>query len=897
MSIIEHGSINAGTAAEAIAPVTWPLPRRAEARSTPGRFRWLLTREAIGNLLLVALMVSVVWVSIGAHLTQQRLEVNRGAQRDSSNLAQAAAQSIGQTIASVDDALRLMRAIYIGDPIHFDIAVWANRLNRTHGIALEFALIDRDGKLVADSLGPVTTPGDFSDQEFFKRNMEDAQDGLFISKPIAARTSGRWSLLLSRRITAADGWFTGVIAATVDPSWLTRLHRSLDTGRGALMLVGTDGRIRALALGSAPDSVRGIGEQIDLTALRGAPEYPERGTLSWVNPVDGARQVASFQRLADDGAYVIVGLDEDEIFAPYMRYARQYELFGSGITLLILVAGGLLLNNTRRLLASRQVLRDAMDAVSQGIVMVDTRGHVAVINRRAGELLGTPHRLAGGSHPASAPDIELLHGEGSDADQTYERVCDNGTILEVDTHVLGSGGVVRTYNDVTERKRAEAQILHLAMHDGLTGLPNRRLLAEQVAHAVDQANKGGPGGAVLLVDLDRFKNINDACGHSFGDRVLLHAASRLRGIVGNAGLVTRIGGDEFCVLQGALTGSAAPEALAREVVRLLSEPYQIDGQEVLLSASVGIARFPANGSSADQLLTNADTAMYRAKEDGGATFRAYEPAMDLRIAERRRLEQDLRNALGLEQLSIVYQPVLDIANGEITGFEALLRWFHPTRGAISPGEFIPIAEECGVIVPLGFWVMGTACAEAVKWSLPLRVAINLSPKQFWQKDLPDRVATILAETGLSADRLVLEVTEGVLIDNRQRALSAMAALKAQGIRIALDDFGTGYSSLSYLHRFPFDSIKIDRSFVSNLSQDDVSRTIVRTILTLGRSLRLNVVAEGVEFADQLRWLRAVGCGEVQGFLLGRPMPSDRIANFLSAANSAPVGTRVADAAN
>ena len=519
--------------------------------------------------------------------------------------------------------------------------------------------------------------------------------------------------------------------------------------------------------------------------------------------------------------------------------------------------------------------------------MVDERGRVPVINRRAGELLDLSRDA-----PAGRLDSELLEGD-VDSSLAGEEQRDDGRILEVRTHLLTAGGFVRTYADITERKLAEARITHLAMHDSLTDLPNRRLLAERLAEAVGQS---GEGGAVLIIDLDRFKSINDRHGHAFGDQVLLQAAARLRTTAGSGEFVARIGGDEFCVLLPAGAEPEAAETRAQEIVRLLSEPYAIDGQEGLLSVSVGIARYPADGASVDQLLTNADTALYRAKESGRATFRVYEPAMDVRVAERRLLEQDMRDALALGQFSLVYQPIFDTVGGEITGFEALLRWFHPTRGAISPADFVPIAEASGIVVRLGFWVLETACAEAATWDRPLSIAVNLSPRQFWGSDLSDRVAATLAATGLKPERLVLEVTESVLIDHSQRTLATMEALRRQGVRIALDDFGTGYSSLSYLRVFPFDTIKIDRSFVMTVCDDEQSRAILRAVLMLGSSLGLKVVAEGVETEAQLQWLRVEGCDDVQGFLFGQPMRPQQIATFLTDRDVPADRAPVADAA-
>jgi diguanylate cyclase (GGDEF)-like protein len=880
--------------ADASAPPGRSPLREVERSRRLGAWRWLRTREAIVNLALIAGMIAVVWCSIWLYLTQQRQQIAAQAMRDSSNLAQAAAESIGQTIGGVDDALRFMRAVYTADPKHFDLGAWASRVNRTHGVAFEFAIIDRNGMLNASSLGPIATPVDFSAEDFFKAQIGDDTDRLFISRPILGRASGRWSLLFTRRLAAADGWFMGVIVASVDPTWLTRLHERLDVGRGALMLIGSDGVVRALAIGSNSDTSKGIGLDVAGSPLAAAAAKADRGTLTWRNPVDGAQQIVSFRRLADDSSIVAVGLDSGEVFASYQLYKRQCEIFTVGLTLLLLITGCLLLGNTRRLLVSRQVLRDTMDAVSQGIVMVDPRGRIPVINRRATELLQIPSRLAMASLklkdiPAADFDPDAGHvtadgSTGTGADGTYERVGTNGTILEITTHVLGDGGAVRTYTDITERKNAEAQIIHLALHDSLTGLPNRRLFVDRLAQAIARTGRSSVGCAIYWIDLDRFKYVNDLHGHVFGDHVLLQVVDRLRDLLRGEDFLARFGGDEFCVLRAAVGDAAAAETLAHRLVHLLAEPYRVDGQQVLLSASIGIALCPADGTSVDQLLANADTALFRAKERRG-TFRFYEPAMDVRISERRILEQELRTALAADQLVVFYQPIFAGATCDPTGFEALVRWPHPTRGDISPEEFISVAEESDLIVKLGHWVMQTACAEAMRWPGSLRLAVNLSPKQFLPGDLPGRVASVLANTGLPADRLTLEVTEGVLIDNSERALAALSELKGRGVRIALDDFGTGYSSLGYLRRFPFDCIKIDRSFVRTLVEDDGSRAIVQAILALGRNLKLKVVAEGVENQAQLQWLRTARCDEIQGFVLGRPMPAKAVHDFLAEASA------------
>jgi diguanylate cyclase (GGDEF)-like protein len=614
----------------------------------------------------------------------------------------------------------------------------------------------------------------------------------------------------------------------------------------------------------------------------------DRGTMAWTNPLDLSPQFVGFQHLQGYPLVVAIGLNAHEVLAPFRVYARQEIVFGACLTLLILSVGLFLLGNTRRILVSRQVLQDAVDAISQGIIMVDRNGYVSVVNRRVRALLAMPEDAADGrvklgrlEEPQAPDDADAPWETPAHTGVTpYEQTRADGTIFEVQTHQLENGGYVRTYADVTERKRAELKITYLAYHDALTGLANRRLFRERLAHAVGKCRHGGPGCAVLSVDLDGFKYANDMYGHMFGDAVLLDVTGRLSDAVGKAGVVARFGGDEFFILLETLRQPDAAKLLARRLLGLLSEPYIIEGRELLISASIGIAHCPADATSVDDLLSNADTALYAAKEGGRGTFRSYDPAMAVRTSERRQIEQDLRAALALDQMHVVYQPVFDCATWRICRFEALLRWTHPVRGYISPDQFIPVAEETGLIVSLGNWVLQAACTEAARWPAEVGVAVNLSPKQFLQSDLVRSISSVLAKTGLAADRLTVEVTEGVLIDNVERASAALSTLKALGVRIALDDFGTGYSSLSYLHRFPISSIKIDKSFVKPVGHDDDADAIVRAILTLGHSLGLRVVAEGIETKVQLEWLLRAGCSEVQGFLLGRAIAPEAIAACL-----------------
>jgi diguanylate cyclase (GGDEF)-like protein len=432
-----------------------------------------------------------------------------------------------------------------------------------------------------------------------------------------------------------------------------------------------------------------------------------------------------------------------------------------------------------------------------------------------------------------------------------------------------------------ELEAVNARALSLAAQDSLTGLPNRRIFNERLAEASRSIQESGESFAILCVDLDRFKLVNDLRGHLVGDALLVQVADRLRRMLRKTDLAARFGGDEFVILQAPAESPLAASILARRVVDELSQPYEIEGQQITIGATVGVALAPNHGRSPRQLLQNADTALYRAKENGRNRFRLFEPAMDLRVHEQRLLEQDLRNAINAEQLELQYQPIYDCRSGELTRLEALLRWKHPDRGIIRPGDFIPIAEQSDLIVKLGRWVLNAACVEATRWPERVRLAVNFSPAQFLDPELAEHLRAILKRTSLRPERLELEVTEGLLVQDTQEVIGKMRELRALGIRIALDDFGTGYASLSYLRRLRFDSIKIDKSFLESSEEPGEARAVIDSILQLASSLRLSVVAEGVENEQQLQWLQQSKCNELQGFLLGRPMGADSVRELLS----------------
>ena len=435
--------------------------------------------------------------------------------------------------------------------------------------------------------------------------------------------------------------------------------------------------------------------------------------------------------------------------------------------------------------------------------------------------------------------------------------------------------------DVTERQRVEARITHMAHHDGLTDLANRILFRQRLEQALARAREPDTGLAIHCIDLDYFKDVNDTLGHPIGDALLRLVGDRLRATVGKNDTVARLGGDEFAVIQEPAFGTADAGRLAQRLIEVLSAPYDIDGQEVIVAASVGIGIASDEERDPDRLLKNADMALYRAKSDGRRTFRFFEPEMDAHLQARRMLDKDLRAAFNGREFELHYQPTVDLANNDVIGFEALMRWRHPERGMVSPAEFIPIAEETGLIVPLGEWALNTACFEAAKWPSRIRVAVNLSPVQFRSGKIVETVKQALALSGLSPGRLELEITESVLFQDNDINLATLHELHRLGVRVAMDDFGTGYSSLSYLRRFPFDKIKIDRSFVKELPHDPDCLTIIRGIVGLAAGLGMSTTAEGVEKPSQLEVLRAYGCHEAQGFLFGRAAPASEIERMLA----------------
>ncbi|MGY2052054.1 bifunctional diguanylate cyclase/phosphodiesterase [Methylobacterium sp. JK268] len=753
-----------------------------------------------------------------------------------------------------------------------------------------------------------------ADRDYFTALAADPALQRFVSRPVQNRGDGAWTIYIARKVSAPDGRFLGLVLGAVELRYFERLYGEIAPAPDYVMsMFRTDGTLLVRhphREGTIGRSFGGAGAP--LIAALGAAS----GVLRNVSPIDGQDRLIAARGLANVPVLFSISRTTGAALAPFRRQAA---VLAAAALLLDLGILGLVLLGARQFRGQERLARaeaaraaaeerergerdlrthyarfgTALDSMTQGLCLFDRDDRLVLTNARFAAMHGVPPAL----RQPGTPLADLLAHLARDGSETARRLlprpggpdapaaftCDlaDGRALGVVCAAIPGGGFVCTHEDVTERHRSEARIAHMARHDSLTGLPNRIPLREWMEEALAR-HGAGEVGAVLCLDLDGFKIVNDTLGHPAGDAILRRVAGRLAEVVGAGDRVARLGGDEFAIVQAGAAQPAGAAALAARIVEALRRPFTLQGQQVAIGTSLGIATTGHAAPHPDALLRSADVALYQAKAAGRGTWRFFDPAMDAEIQRRHRLAADLRRALDEGQFELHYQPLVEAKGSALRGFEALLRWRHPDQGLVSPAEFIPIAEEIGLIRPLGAWVLARACADAASWPAPVKVAVNLSPVQFSGGTLVEDVRAALLASGLDRGRLELEITESVLLQDNEATLAVLHALRALGARIAMDDFGTGYSSLSYLRSFPFDKIKIDQSFVRSLAAEAGSVAIVRAVIGLGRALGMSVLAEGVETPEQLAILRQEGCDEVQGYLFSRPRPGSEIAGLFAA---------------
>ena len=1107
------------------------------------RFRpFAQTAAYVGLVVIIGIWCGALFLARAEHQRAYEEGLRQG-----TNLARIFKEYIARVIGGADGVLLTLRDAYEHDPTAFDIELPFRHDTRRDAEVVNYGIVDASGDIKVSTFGPIKTPTNVRDRDYFQFHANSASDELFISAPMIGRLSGRTSVQLTRRLTAPDGAFGGAILATLDIPRLEKFYASIDLGAGGVIsLVGTDGIIRARS-GSDPAAKDFVGRSIRDTQLFSL--YRERPAGSYWNKdnragrIDGISRLISYHVVDGFPLVAVVGLPENDIFQQENTAEREYYLIAALLTIAVIVVTGIGAIRRRKLALAVTALEQtnlrfdaALENMAHGLCLFDAAGRLVVCNERYREMFKLPadlarpgaplvalvdHRAANGMYMGNPEDYvrELLTTMACGASLSQEVTTGDGRIVLVRNQPMPDGGWVATHEDITEakqkeasfrllfdnnpvpmwvfdrdslqflavnnaaiaaygysheqfmamtvldvrpgevreklaaffktlpevqrdervgrhqkadgttmivsvfsqaltyqnhraqlvavhdvtqqqlaedelrrtrkfldtiiehvplpisvkdvraaptdaahgrfmlvnhafeeqlgdpraeligktlhevyakeradnvvssdnatlgsdqtvlirehtiptrkgprimsamkvavrddagqpqylltvledvtdRRRVEQRIARMAHHDPLTDLPNRAAFNERLSATLARASTNDEQFAILSVDFDRFKEVNDVFGHAVGDALLCQIAKRLQAAAGEA-FIARLGGDEFSFIVDGPQPAAASD-LAERLLAATADDVEVGGLKLRIGLSIGAAIYPTDSTDLGRLMNNADAALYRAKSEARGTLRFFEAEMDTRLRERLALQNDLRTAIDRGELRLHFQPQLRMS-GETTGFEALVRWQCPKRGLIPPKTFIPIAEDSSLIIAVGEWVLREACREAASWPRPLRVAVNVSPIQFRYGDLPRLVHSLLLETGLSPDRLELEITESVMISDFARAVSILRRLKTLGVRIAMDDFGTGYSSLSFLQSFPCDMIKIDGTFVRDLEHQH-SRAIVRAVIGLGRSLATPTLAEGVETDAQHAWLAQEGCDEVQGYLTGRPLP-------------------------
>jgi diguanylate cyclase (GGDEF)-like protein/PAS domain S-box-containing protein len=864
------------------------------------------SRTSAAVALACALIIGVVWVVTYERVTFERESDIAEALKQNENLALAFEQHAVRALRGIDMTLRLLRHEHEQHGGKIDSSMLEAVTELDYATYSFLGIVDASGYLIAGT--GAFKPTSVTDQTYFKHHLHSADSGMRVALSAERKSNGAPELQMSRRVNLPDGSFGGVVIAGVNPGQFTSFYERVNLGSsGLVQLVSMEGDIlvrRTQGAASAGQNLRGS-TLVRLAAASDADTFLAGGR------VDGVQRHMSYRVLRDFGVIVSVGTSTADAIASAQKRQWWYLLGSSLATVFVVFFGsGIVLalrrqqRATEAARAGESLYRVTFEQAAVGIAHNSLDGRFTRANGAYCAMLGyTEDELRARTF------MDVLHPDDVPSPETMHRVLQEGGIKEEERFVRKDGSVrsglvavalvrdaagkpdyfVAMVQDVTERNEAQARLLRQSHYDTLTGLPNRLLLLDRLTQTLNQARRKEQTVGALLINLDRFKAVNDTLGRDCGDQLLRVAAERLTATVRAGDSVARTGGDEFVIVLPEIHGAEDAARVARKVVDAMTAPYRIGEQEIFVTASVGIALFPGDGPEAEALIRNADAAMARAKEVGRNNFQFYTATLNERSTEKLLLEADLRRALGRDEFLLHYQPKVNLASGTVTGMEALLRWRRADGKLVSPGEFIPLLEESGMIGEVGNWVIHAACAQIQNWRragyTPVPVAVNVSTQQFLQGDLHAVVDRALRESGVEPGLLEIEITESDAMQDHERVVPVLNALKARGVGIAIDDFGTGYSSLGYLARFPVQTLKIDRSFIIRMHTEANAMTLVSTMISLAHSLNLKVIAEGVETDEHSSLLRLLRCDEMQGYLFSRPLPAGDCTRYLDAADA------------